>query len=283
MLRLVQARHGIQHMRIALFADIHGNLPAFEAVLNHSATQQVDQICILGDVVVGSPDSAACWALATSLGCPMLRGNHERYVGHYGTPHADPAWRSLQYGPVQWAVAQFSEEERQAILDLPRMLILEGAPELLLVHASLRSDADTIAPYTPDSELQEMFPDTAATLILRGHNHVGQVRLWNDQQIVTVGSVGLPLDGYPTAQYCILEQRRDRWYIIHQAVAYDVDATLRQFVQSGYLEMAGPMARLFMHEVAYGSHYIVPFLRTYRRWQQQEPVQLADAVRRFLE
>lgn len=56
-------------MRIAVLADIHGNLPAFEDALKHVSQQKVDQIILAGDIVNGSPDSKACWSLAMSLGC----------------------------------------------------------------------------------------------------------------------------------------------------------------------------------------------------------------------
>ena len=79
-------------MRIAVLADIHGNLPAFEAALKHVAHQKVDQMILAGDIINGAPDSKACWALALSLGCPVLRGNHERYAAHFGTPQASPDW-----------------------------------------------------------------------------------------------------------------------------------------------------------------------------------------------
>lgn len=64
-------------MRLAILCDIHGNLPAFEAALEHAAQKQVDQLVIAGDIVTGAPDSAACWQRACELGCPILRGNQE--------------------------------------------------------------------------------------------------------------------------------------------------------------------------------------------------------------
>ncbi len=57
-------------MRIAVLADIHGNLPAFEAALKHVSQQKVDQIILAGDIIIGSPDSKACWDLALSSGLP---------------------------------------------------------------------------------------------------------------------------------------------------------------------------------------------------------------------
>src|SRR5687767_13789459 len=136
-------------MRLAVLADIHGNLLAFEAALAHAHSVGVDQIVIAGDIVIGSPDSAACWQLARSLGCPILRGNHERYVSDFGTDRADPLWSTPQFAPLHWAAAQLSAEERAALGALPAHLRLPDLPDLLLVHASLRNDTDGLPVYTP--------------------------------------------------------------------------------------------------------------------------------------
>ena len=269
-------------MRLAVLGDIHGNLPAFEATLEHITRQHVDGIVIAGDIVVGAPDSAACWRLAQSLGCPMIRGNHEGYVRDFGTPAAPPQWSTAQFAPIAWATAQLSPAERAQIAALPALYRDARLPDLLVVHSSLRSDRDTVAAYTPDAELAAMFPEGAERMIVRAHNHQCQVRLWDARTIVTAGAVGLPLDGNLSAKYVLLEQRAGAWHIAHQAVPYDVDATLRRFDTSGYLAAAGPMAELYRREVATASFYVVPFLRAYGRWQRDAPVELEVAVRRYL-
>lgn len=269
-------------MRIAVLADIHGNLPAFEAAAAHAAAQRVDHTLIAGDIVVGSPDSLACWRFAQSLGYPILRGNHERYVAHYGTPQAGAQWNTEQFAPVRWAVGEFSDEERRALGELPPTLRVPGADDLLVVHASLRDDRDTVAAYTPEEQLAPMFPGLRERVVVRAHNHLGQIRLWSDRMIVTAGSVGLPLDGAPTAQYLIIEGGGSGWRVYHQSVPYDLDATLRRFHETGYLEATGPMGRLYMREVATAGPQIVPFLRAYARWSRDGDIALADAVDKFL-
>ena len=267
-------------MRLAVLADIHGNLPAFEAALEHVDRQGVDGLVILGDLMVGAPDSAACWHLARSLDCPILRGNNDRYVAHYDTPAAEPLWRSERFGPLHAAVAQFTPEEHRNIGDLPLVLQLPEAPDILFVHASKRSDHDTISAHTPEAQLRQMFDAVSAPLIVRAHNHLGQLRLWDERKIITCGSVGLALDGHPTAQYLQLDQHRDEWRIRHQSVPYDLEATLRRFRATGYLETAGPMGRLYLREVATASLQLVPFLRHYRSWASS--LSLDEAVERFL-
>ncbi len=123
-------------IRIAVLADIHGNLPAFEAALKHVSQQKVDQMILAGDIVNGSPDSKACWTLALSLDCPILRGNHERYVAHFGTSRASPLWITEHFAPLQWTVKQLSEQDRQFMWQLPLSLRLPDAPNLFIAHAS---------------------------------------------------------------------------------------------------------------------------------------------------
>lgn len=269
-------------MRIAVMADIHGNLPAFEAALKHLAADKPDALVIAGDVVNCAPDSAQCWQLAKSLDCPILRGNHERYTADYGTPRAAPIWSSEQFAPLHWTVAQFSEAERLEMAALPHLVRLPGAANLLIVHASARSDHDSLAPYTPESDLCGMFAGIEESWIVRGHNHNPQVRLWANGVIVTSGSVGLPLDGSPTAQYLLLDQHKNGWQVNHRSVPYPVAAAARRFTDSGYLKAAGPVARLYLRELQTGSYYMVPFLRMYRQWQAETGISMAQAVDRFL-
>ncbi len=269
-------------IRIAVLADIHGNLPAFEAAIKHVSQQRVDQIILAGDIVNGAPDSRACWELALSLGCPILRGNHERYVAHYGTSKASPLWSLEQFAPLQWTVEQLSAQDRKCMERLPLCLRLPEAPDLYLVHASARDDHDSIESHTPEQTLHEMFQTVQERYIIRAHNHCGQVRVWEKGLIVTSGSVGLPLDSHPTAQYLLLDQAKNGWNIQHQSVPYHLDATIRRFHDTGYLSSVGPMGHLFFREVVTASHQITPFLRLYSQWSKQGDISLSRAVDRFL-
>lgn len=152
----------------------------------------------------------------------------------------------------------------------------------MLVHASARNDHDSIYPYTAEEQLAPIFAGEEAALIARGHNHLPFLRQWAGGLIATAGSVGLPLDGNPTAQYLILEQHPSGWHIAHQSVPYNLEATLRRFDVTGYLEATGAMGRLFFREVISATHLVVPFLRAYHRWKQESPLSLDQAVDRFL-
>lgn len=277
-------------MRLVLIADIHGNLPALEAALAEIETLKPDRLIVAGDIVDGGPDSGACWRRVKALGCPVIRGNHERYVFDYGTPRADPAWTSPQFAPLRFARGELSADEIAELAALPPHWSDPALPDLLVVHASLRGDNDSIFPYTPDALIDPMFEglDPAVKLIVRGHNHACSTREWGGRRIVTTGSVGLPQDGNPAAQFLVLERptgdASSEWRIRHRAVRYDVGATLRRFRESGYLDKAGPLGRLFYREMETGTHQIVPFLRFYGA-ARSRGVQwtLEETLRRFLD
>ncbi len=253
-------------MRIAILADIHGNLAALEAALAEVDSIRPDRLLIAGDVVDGGPDSAACWERVKALGVPVLRGNHERYVFDYGTPRADPAWASPQFAPLRFALDELSASQIGEMAALPASWCDASAPGLLVVHASLRGDNDSIFPYTPDEQIDAMFPGIAedVRVVVRGHNHICTQREWGHRRIVTTGSVGLAQDGHTAAQFLVLEHRGGgAWSVRHRSVRYDVGATLRRFHESGYLERAGPLGKLFYREIETATHQVVPFLRFY--------------------
>ena len=271
-------------MRIAVLADIHGNLIAFEAALADMRGQSVDAIILAGDIVVGSPDSRACWQLATSLGCPIVRGNHERYVFTFGQPGAPPEWSGVQYLPIAWAHQQTTADQHAAMRALPMSYSPAGFErELLITHASLRDDRDTIHARTTDEQLAQMFPGDPPALIVRGHNHIARSQSWGARMVVTIGSVGLPLDHETTVQYAILTRLPSgQWTVEHRSVPYDLDKALARYHDTGYLAAAGPIGRLFHRELATASYQILPFLRWYKRWRQASAISLEDAYVRFL-
>ncbi len=264
-------------MRLAVLSDVHGNLQALEAVLEHAQKQKVDQIIIAGDLINGLPDSRACWDLVESLNLPLVRGNQERYVAHYGT---DKLARSGErFKPIVWTRAQFTKAELECIEALPLHLSLN---DLLIVHASFRDDYDTIEPETPVAELEKMFAGSSEHTIIRGHNHLSFSVKLHDRHIESLGSAGNAMDGSPKADYVILEQTKTSWCILRQEIDYDRDKALRRFEETGYLEEGGPMAKLFRQELLTSTWQLPPFLDDYEEWSQNKTLTLEQAVDAFL-
>ena len=252
-------------MRLAVLADVHGNLPAFEAALAAARRAAPDLLVIAGDVVNGAPDSGACWRLARAEAGLLLRGNHERYAIDRGTPAGDPAWLGPRFRPLAWTVAELDglhDDVRRA------PIAARAGAGVLVMHAMPQADHVSAYPWTPDAELTAGLDGADAELLVRGHNHLPFHRTLPDGRLlVSVGAVGLALAGRPEAQWALLERRRTGWRVEHRSEAYDVAAALRRFDESGYLDAAGPIGALFRREVATGAHALVPFMRFERAWR----------------
>jgi hypothetical protein len=252
-------------MRIAVLADVHGNLAAFEAALAAARRVRPDLLVLAGDVVNGAPDSRACWLLARSEADVLLRGNHERYALDRGTPAADPAWSGPRFRPLAWTAA-----ELDGLLPEIRAVPIAAHPVegVTVMHAGPTDDQVNAYLWTAEDEIEATFAGLEATLLVRAHNHLPFQRPLSDGRLlVSIGAVGLALAGKPEAQWALFERRPGGWRVEHRSEPYDVAATLRRFDETGYLEMAGAIGRLFRREVATGTHQLVPFLRFEAAWR----------------
>lgn len=260
-------------------SDVHGNLQALEAVLEHAQKQNVDQIIIAGDLVNLLADSRACWDLVKSLNLPMVRGNHERYVFHYNTPFAHPNWYGESFKGLPLIVAEFSDDERKEMAALPLHLHFD---DLLIVHASYRDDYDSICLETPVDELEEMFAGSSERLIVRGHNHHGFCVKFSDRHIESLSSAGLPLDGTPPAKYVIIEKQKEGWTIHHQQVIYDHASAVKRLETSIFMEQGGPIYRIFLRELVTSRGHVIRFWNEYETWSQNKTLTLEQAINAFL-
>ena len=263
-------------MRLAVLADVHGNLPAFEAALAAARREAPDLLVIAGDVVNGGPDSRACWQLARAEADLLLRGNHERYAIDRGTPAGDPAWLGPRFRPLGWTVAELDG----LLADVRAAPIEVRVDEAVYVmHAAPGDDHVGVFPWTPDAELTARFDGVAAELLVRAHNHLPFHRSLPDGRLlVSAGAVGLALAGRPEAQWVLVTRERASWRVEHRSEPYDVAAALRRYDDSGYLDAAGPVGALFRREAATGAHQLVPFMRFEKAWREVRDLPDDDAA-----
>ncbi len=214
-----------------------------------------------------------------SLNLPLLRGNHERYIYHYNTPHAHPDWYKENFQGLPFTVNQFTLEERQAMSELPMHLHFDN---LLITHATYRADGESFSSETSPDELEPMFAGSTEAFILRGHNHRFFSNGFKNRIIESIGSAGLPLDGTPEAKYSITEKHRDTWVFYRHTVPYNREVTIKHFIDSGYLEAAGPVAKLALRELQDSRDYLVRFITNYAKWSQNETLTMNQAVDVFL-
>ncbi|MBT4099212.1 MAG: metallophosphoesterase family protein [Gemmatimonadetes bacterium] len=267
-------------MRIAAFVDIHGNLPALDAVLQDIRAAHVDHVVCCGDIVLGGPDDRACYDRVVASGVAIVRGNTERFVSELGTERANPRWVEEGFGPLRYGADQFSETERVEMGNLPTTYHCPDAPEIMFYHANPQNDRDIPYAWFPDEDLDANYAGTREELFVGGHSHTQLLRSWRGRQIVICGSVGATNDFYAGAQYLILEKTGETWSVLHRNVPYDVGETMKRYEETSYVEHTGPMGRLFRRTVATRTNQVMPFLA----WRRSTEFggSLNEAVDEFL-
>jgi len=191
--------------RIAALYDIHGNLPALEAVLEEVEAADVDLIVAGGDVVMG-PMPRETLARLLDLDTPVefIQGNCEREMLAVlaGAPVTVPdAVRPI----LQWTGDQLSAGERALIAGWPatRRVTPAGLDDVLFCHATPRNDTDIFTRLTPDERLVLVFGCLDVPLVVCGHTHMPFDRTIGRVRVVNAGSVGMPF-GAPGADWLII-------------------------------------------------------------------------------
>ena len=181
-------------MRLAVLNDIHGNLPALEAVLGGVQRAGVERIIVGGDVF---PGPAPHLVLRTLAGCGIpveyIYGNGEVAVldelaGR--TPRLPEAHRPH----LRWNVAQLNSSERNLIAQWPMTLrmTVPSIGDVLFCHATPRNENDIVTTLTPEDRLIPVFDPANAALVVCGHTHIVMDRTIGRTRVVNPGSVGMP-------------------------------------------------------------------------------------------
>jgi len=210
-------------MRVAALYDVHGNLPALEAVL---AEVDADTVLVGGDAVLG-PMPKETLALLREREATFIRGNCERLV--VAPPDGEDLWDDW----ARWAHNQLDDEELAFLGSLPHPLTLEveGVGDVLFCHGSPRSDEEILTSATPPKRLDPILDGVRERVVVCGHTHVQFDRPVGERRVVNAGSVGMPYEDEPGARWCLLgpgvELRR---------TAYDVEAAAARVRASGFPE-----------------------------------------------
>ncbi len=185
----------LRAVRVAALYDIHGNLPALEAVLADPRCVNADVIVCGGDLVAG-PNPAACFDRLDALGSRVrfVRGNGDRNAVEHDETHGG-AWCAAALGPERLA----------AVAAWPLTVDLDVTGGATFCHATLRSDDEIVTRLTPDDELEQALAAARGALVVCGHTHV-QVdrRLAGGRRLVNAGSVGRPYEGVRGAFWALL-------------------------------------------------------------------------------
>ena len=212
-------------MRVAALYDIHGNLPALEAVLQEVRQVGVDRIVVGGDVVSGPMPRETLHALL-NLDIPIqfIKGNSETEVlacraGRETGNITDPS----RLAALRWSAAQLTREDEQVVSRWPLtvQMTIDSLGKVLFCHATPRSEWERFTRLTPEDLLLPVFEGVNPALVVCGHTHMQFDRMVGEIRVVNAGSIGAPY-GEPGAYWLLLGtdvQFQYTSYDLHKAAA----------------------------------------------------------------
>lgn len=205
-------------MKRRLFiADVHANLPAFEAVLQ--VVGAVDEVIFLGDIVGYGPHPAECIDLLQGMDALAIAGNHDLEVLAV-SPRPDAPGEPVNW--LQWTRRQVSDTQMAFLGALPTELSVgAGGAEMQIVHHP--PGAPYLHPQMPDSVLVEQCASVAGATVVFGHSHRSFDREVAGRRLICVPSVGQPRDADPRASYALESGGQ---FSFHR-VPYDVEVTAK--------------------------------------------------------
>jgi putative phosphoesterase len=235
-------------MRVAAIYDIHGNLPALEAVLDDIQEAEPDAILVGGDSASGPFPRETLERLMT-LGSHVhvIRGNADRELvvdfdrasESGGAGEEDDIW-SLRGA---WAAQEITREQRDFLASLPetKSFDISGIGRARFCHGSPRSDEEIITAATNEIRLRRILSGVEEHLVVCGHTHIQFDRVVDGIRIVNAGSVGMPYEREPGAYWALLGPE-----VGLKRTVYDFDAAAERIRNSGFPEAGEHADQLFV-------------------------------------
>jgi putative phosphoesterase len=214
-------------MRVAALYDVHGNLPALEAVLAEGDLAAADLVLVGGDTVTG-PFPRETLAALRELGerVAFVRGNCDRLPGEF-------------------AASRLPSDELAFLAQLPTTISLDvddlGAT--LFCHGSPRSDEEILTPLTPVERLGPILAGVREEVVVHGHTHVRYDRIVGERRVVDPGSVGMPYEDEPGAYWALFGPDVEL-----RCTQYDLEAAVERIATSDYPD-AEAWAREYVYAV----------------------------------
>ena len=265
--------------RIAILSDIHGNMPALEAVLDDLAGQAVDEVLVGGDLVGRGPEGSKVTKRIRSLGFPAIGGNHEDYLLDFRNGKVPDEWLDAEeWSAARWMAAELDDDDVEYLAGLPFSI---GRPGLRLVHGTPSTNREGIGPWTGDDEMAGYWGAVEEPVLVCAHTHRPLLRQLEGGLVVNIGSVGLPFNRDRRAQYVIFtSEPGGGWEVEPRQVPYDLDQIFDIYETTGFLAAGGITAQLLHMELEHATPLLVPFLE----WAKVlEVTPNAAQLERFLE
>jgi predicted phosphodiesterase len=206
-------------VHVAALYDIHGNVPALDAVLSEIGD---DVAIVVGGDVAAGPWPRETMARLFALGDRVhwVRGNADRELAEPPGSGKAPA------AVMEWMQARASAEDVAFLVGLPTTVSIDG---VLYCHATPRDDEEILTRISPDERWREVLEGVEEGTVVCGHTHIQFDRVVDGIRIVNAGSVGMPYEDEPGAYWLLVGADVER-----RRTEYDVDAFMRSLAEVGF-------------------------------------------------
>lgn len=222
--------------RIALIGDVHGNLPALEAVLDDAGRSDVEEIWNLGDFLGYAPFANEVVEKLREAAVANLIGNYDQKVLAFESKR--DKWKHTKmpekYAAFEWNYEHLSSRCRAWLASLPEQARLQvNGSSVLLVHGSPAAIDEPLGSETPERRFEELAAMASADVVVCGHSHEAFARRSGGTWFVNPGSAGRPEGGDWRASYALLEFGGGDLKVGHRRIEYDIDRVARAVHAAG--------------------------------------------------
>jgi predicted phosphodiesterase len=233
---------------VAVLSDIHGNLPALEAVILDMKELEVDQVVVAGDSILG-PHSEQVVDYIIDHNWLVIKGNYEISLLDKGNSIYEEKWMTQENYPVPAWLNEIVPYRLKAIIaEWPDRLSLKysNAPAICVVHGSPRNAWESIYPTETDEEIEELLAIVTEPIVITSHTHLPMDRKTRKWRVLNPGSVGMPMMGKHEASYLVLEQINQDWRPTFRQVPFANEPVYLGFKNWKFEERYGVTGRLFV-------------------------------------
>jgi predicted phosphodiesterase len=215
--------------QIAIFGDIHANLPALQAVLADMDSHGLANRYCLGDLVGYGTFPNEVTALIRAQNIPTIMGNYDLGVGNdsndCGCAYKTAEAEALGKLSIRWTNAHTLPEHKAYLRALPNHIPLELSDlRILLVHGSPRKVNEYLYEGRPDSSFERILDRADVDVLVCGHTHLPYHKILpSGRHVVNAGSVGKPKDHDPRACYVVMSAEGHDLHVDFIRVPYDVE------------------------------------------------------------
>jgi putative phosphoesterase len=224
--------------RAAVITDIHGNLPALQAVLGGIDELGVDNVYCGGDLVGYGPHPNEVCRLIEQRAIPTIYGNYDYAIGRdledCGCAYRDQHDRELGQQSIAWTLAHTDEHSKEFMRGLPfdRRFELAGK-RVRLVHGSPRKVNEYLFEDKPARTFERIAAGADCDVLVFGHTHQPWIHEYGGVLFVNCGSVGKPKDGDPRAAFAVLGRESGEVSARIERAAYEVESVAREVAAVG--------------------------------------------------